>query len=166
MSTITALGKTGSTRASFTRPANTTQYAAGDTMSDSAAVMTFPKALKEFSGAIQQAILVDSANQSTLLDAELWLFDTAPAVPTDNAAIAFTDAELARLIGVISFASVDSKVGIPTSGADGNVVNVQSGLGIPVVGLRTNDIYGVLVARNAYTPVSGEIFTVILQMVY
>ncbi len=166
MATVRARGECGTKRASFTRPSNTTTYTAGDVMSDSTAVMTFAGALRESMGAIQHATLIDSANQTLLLDAELWLFDTAPAVTADNAAIAFTDAELARLIGVIDFAVADGKVGLATSGAGGNAINIQPSLGIPVFGLLSNDIFGVLIARNAYVPVSAEIFTVILGMVY
>ena len=158
------VGQVGTSRASFTRPANTTQYAAGDVVSDSSAVMTFPNALREFMGTIKQATLIDSANQGTLLDSELWLFDTDPGVTTDNAAIDWTDAEVLRVVGVISFAVANGKVGLAGSGASGNAVNVQSGLNIPVRGLQTNDLYGVLVARNTYTPVSAEVFTVILAV--
>ncbi len=168
MSTMRALGFCGSSRASFTRPADTTQYTAGDVISNSTsapAVMTFNAALLDGYGTIQTAYLLDSANQATLLDAELWLFDTAPAATNDNAAIAFTDAELARLIGVIDFAVADGKVGLVTSGAAGNAINFQANLSIPVRGL-SNDIYGVLVARNTYTPVSGETLTVVLGMAY
>lgn len=160
------IGVTGSISASFTRPSNTTTYTAGDAISNSTAVMTFAGALKGFYGCIQQAILIDSANQALLVDAELWLFDTAPAVQADNVAVTFTDSELARLVGVIDFAVADGKVGLSTSGAGGNAVNVQLSLGIPIKGLLSNDIYGVLVARNAYIPVSAEIFTVVLCMVY
>ena len=163
---IRSLNENGAARASFTRPANTTQYTAGDVMSDSTNVMTFHHTLFEFRGTIKQAILVDSANQTTLLDAELWLFDTAPAVTTDNAVIAFTDAELSQLVGIVNFAVANGKIGLATAGAGGNAVNVQTSLDIPVRGKGTNDIYGGLVARNAYTPVSAEIFTVILSVMY
>ena len=165
--TTIALGKCGSSTATFTRPANTTTYTAGDVMSDSTAWMTFRGALKDGCGAIQHAYLLDSANQTLLLDAELWLFSTAPAITTDNLAIALTDAELASLVGVIDFAVADGKVGLATSGAGGNAINVQTGLGIPVKNVgNQNDLYGVLIARNAYIPVSAEIFTVTLAVVY
>lgn len=164
------LGMCGSSTATFTRPANTTTYTAGDVMSDSTSaptVMTFRSVLKEGCGAIQQAYLLDSANQTLLLGAELWLFSTAPVATNDNAAITFTDAELAFLVGVIDFAVADGKIGLATSGAGGNAINVQSALGIPVkLPGSNNDLYGVLVARNAYVPVSGEIFTITLATVF
>lgn len=167
MATVVARGDTGRSVASFTRPSNTTAYAAGDVVSTTAgAIMTFADVAKDASGAIQSAMLLSSANVSTKLDAELWLFSVAPAAVADNAVIAFTDAELAYLVDVISFPTSEWKVGIATSGADGNAVNVQRGLGIPVYtrvqNVPVNDLYGVLVARNAYVPVSAEVFTVTL----
>lgn len=170
MSTTKCIGVIGYSRASFTRPADTTTYTAGDVISNSTsapAVLIFNNALREGLGAIQNAYLLDSANQTTLLDSELWLFTTPPAATNDNAAITFTDAELANLVGIISFAVAAGKVGLPSSGAAGNAVNFQNGLGIPVRGAGLTDvIYGVLVARNAYVPVSAEIFTITLGVVY
>lgn len=170
MSTTKALGICGYSRATFTRPADTTAYTAGDVMSDSTSaptVMTFKNALREGCGAIQQAYLLDSANQSMLLDSELWLFDTVPAATNDNAAIAFSDAELANLVAVVDFNVADTKIGLATAGDGGNAINRQFGLGIPVRGKGLIDhLYGVLVARNAYVPVSAEIFTITLAMVY
>ena len=167
MATDYALGRCGISRASFTRPSNTTTYTAGDVVSDSTNVMTFSNALKEGCGSIQSVLLLDSANQTLLLDSELWLFTVAPAVTTDNAAVAFTDAELANLVAVINMSVADGKVGLATSGAGGNAINFQGGIGLPVRGYQiSNDIYGVLIARNAYIPVSAEIFTITLGVIY
>ncbi len=163
-------GVTKSVAVSFTRPADTTTYTAGDIASNSTSlpvVLTFNDVLKDNCGSIQHAMLLDSANQTTLLDSELWLFTTAPAATNDNSAVAFTDAELAFLVGIIDFAVADGKVGLATSGAGGNSVNVQASLGIPIKSPTvSNTLYGVLVVRNAYIPVSGEIFTITLGMVY
>ena len=159
---------------SITRPANTTAYAAGDAASDTSgdAHYTFPTPSRAQSGGvgvgtacIEEATLLDSANQATLPDLELWLFRVDPAVVADNAAIAFTDAELAELVGVIDFPQSLFKVGLATSGAGGNAVCHITALGInfiPKAG--ANNLYGQLVVRNAYTPVSGEVFTVTLKI--
>ena len=169
--TVTALGAASLVSATFTRPADTTTYAAGDVVSTTGgAIMEFVGAARDGVGAIQSAILLDSANVSTHLDAELWLFSSAPAVTADNAAIAFTDAELANLVGVVNFGLSSWKVGLATSGVGGNAVNCQTGIGLPfskIIGSApTNSLYGVLVARNAYVPVSAEIFTVMLTVLY
>lgn len=150
--------------ASFTRPADTTTYASGDVVCNSTSApvpLTFARATVTQgpkSSTIKQVIVVDSANQTTKLDGELWLFDTTVALDNDNAAFTPTDAELATLLGVVALGT--PFVGDATSGAGGNAVYVKS-VSIPVeTKAADNAIYGVLVARNAYVPVSAESFTI------
>jgi hypothetical protein len=161
---------TGVISSSITRPANTTQYAAGDVI---AAVTTnnhfvFSGCLRTGfnTGFLSGARITSSANQSTKLDAQLFLFSssqdgTDPITETaDNAAWSPTDDELAARIGVVNFPVADWFAGDVTSGAGGNSGCDANNLGVV---LRSNpDIYGVLVARNTYTPVSGEVFTISL----
>lgn len=165
MQNIEVFGKGRVISASFTRPNDTTAYASGDVICNSTSapvVLTFPRATvtqgPKFS-IIAQAMLVDSANQATKLDSELWLFDTAPAIDNDNAAFTPTDAECANLIGIIPFNTF--YVGDATAGAGGNVVFREANLTIPVeTKASDNAIYGVLVARSNYTPVAQESFTI------
>lgn len=172
MPAVTALGAVGFAQASFTRPSDTNAYTAGDVVSTTAgAIMTFSGVAKDGIGALQHAVILSSANVATKLDAELWLFRVAPAVTADNSPIAFTDAELAQLIGVIAFPVGDWKVGLATAGAGGNAICQSTGIGMPFdtrPGATTpvNDLYGVLVARNAYVPVSAEVFTISLVPLY
>lgn len=158
--------------ATVTRPADTNAYNAGDVVCNSTSapvILSFNGAQRNGKGGvIQQAILVDSANQATKPDLELWLFDTAITMDNDNAVFTPTDAELATLVGVIDFGTSYFKGGDATSGAGGNCVCDVQNLGIPFTipgGAATaNTLYGVLVARNAYTPVSGESFTIRLKV--
>ena len=162
-------GRTIST--SFTRPSDTTAYAAGDVVCNSTSapvIMTFAGAVNtDFQmGVIAQATLIDSANQSTKLDAELWLFDTTVTMDNDNAAFTPTDAECATLVGIVPFSTAYWKSGDATAGAGGNAVCHVQGLSIPFnVVHASNALYGILVARNAYTPVSAESFTVRLHII-
>jgi hypothetical protein len=155
--------------ANFTRPANTTVYAAGDAVTDSTTSptqMTFDGVARANagSGVIVGAVLIDSANQTTKGQFELWLFDATVTPDNDNAVFTPTDTECGTLIGVIEFNI--PKVGDATSGAGGNVVYPVGNLSIPFTcGASVDDVYGLLVVRNAYTPVSGEVFTVRLQVV-
>lgn len=153
--------------ATFTRPADTAAYAAGDVVNNSTTapvIMTFAGAVNtDFQmGVIAQATLIDSSNVATKLDCELWLFDTTITMDNDNAAFTPTDAELATLVGIIPFGTSYWKVGDSTSNA---VCHVQ-GLAIPFNVIHaSNALYGVLVARAAYTPVSAEAFTVRLHII-
>lgn len=158
------------TWADFTRPADTTAYAAGDVIADStsaATTITFPGCAgnADETGRIVSALLMDGANQATKLNADLFLFHTAPAsYGNDNGAFTPTDAEMNNLVGAISLdgtTAANLKEGDATSGAGGNVLIQQTGLSIPfrcVAG--STKLYGVLVARNVYTPVSGETFRI------
>lgn len=169
-------------QASVTRPANTTAYAAGDALTNSTSapvVLTFEN-MARFPGGggiVRVAHLLDSAAQATKISAELWLFAGAAAPTPDNDNVPFTptDAELANLIGVIVFDGLTAGwvfVGDVTAGAGGNAVIIgrigPSGAGghlldLPYVcGPATTSLWGLLVVRNAYTPVSGEVFTVSL----
>lgn len=156
--------------ADFTRPADTTAYAAGDVIANStsaATVITFPAAAGsgDNTGTIRSVLLVDGANQATKLNADLFLFNTAPAsYGNDNGAFTPTDAEMQNLVGVVSLdgtTAANLKEGDATSGAGGNVLIQQAGLSIPFrCAAGSRKLYGVLVARNSYTPVSGETFRV------
>jgi hypothetical protein len=71
------------------------------------------------------------------------------------------------LAGIIDFPTADWDEGIATAGAAGNALQQVTGLNIPFVTTGPDStagrtLYGQLVVRNAYVPVSGEIFTVSL----
>lgn len=167
--------------ANFTRPADVIAYAAGDavTNSTSAPVAITLAGAGRYNGAggeIKSAMLVDSAAQATKLDSELWVFGgaAAPTPDNDNTVFTPTDAELLNLIAIIVFKGATAAnvfVGDATAGAGGNCVVLGSvgtlifNLGIPYkCGAATTSLFGLLVARNAYTPVSAENFAFILQV--
>lgn len=159
--------KTGgfSTRvdASFTRPTGTTQYTAGDQVADSASaptVITFSDVARTEGGTgwIVDALCIDSANQATKPNFRLYLFDTAPTPNNDNAAWAPSDAEMATLLAEIDFATWI--IGKADSGADGNCASFIANIAVPFVCAKdSKDIYGLLVERSTYTPISAESWT-------
>lgn len=153
-----------------TRPSDTTAYAAGDAVTDSTSAptaITFSGCAKANagSGTIYSVQCVDSAAQTTKAQLELWIFagTSAPTPDNDNAAFTPTDGELANLIGVVEFNAW--YVGDASSGASGNCVSraLNQNIGF-VCGASVDDLYGLVVVRNAYTPVSGESFTFILHI--
>lgn len=151
---------------SVTRPADTTTYTSGDVVGDGN-VLTFNNAsFGEFdSGIILQGIISSSAYVASAPALELWLFDTTVTADSDNAVFTPTDAELATLVGIIDFPAANWKAGTATAGAGGNHVCVANGEAIPFNTVKgKNHLFGVLVVRSAYVPVSGEIFTIRLQI--
>lgn len=155
---------------SVTRPNDTTQYAAGDVITNSTSVptvITFSNCAGYQGGGgwITGMVLVDSANQATKPTLELWLFDTSYTPANDNAAFAPTDAVMATCLGVVSFDTV--YVGLATVGADGNSLQLPDADELPVefktLG-NSRHLYGVLVVRNTYMPVASETFTIRLKI--
>ena len=154
---------------SLIRPSNTTQYAAGEVISEVTTNNHFTFAdlanPGQLSGQIDRAIITSSADGSGVLlpDLELWLFDTDIAEVADNAAFAPTDAEMLTLVGVIDFPVANWKVGL--SGGNSCCEGDRAG-GNPLPMLykcktvASFSLYGQLVTRNAYTPVSAEVFSV------
>ncbi|MDE2097849.1 MAG: hypothetical protein KGL39_11420 [Patescibacteria group bacterium] len=145
--------------ATLTRPANTTAYSAGDVVSTLAGVL-----LQFYSpsrnGLIQTARIVDGANVSPSASFELYLFTAAPAARADNAPLALTDAEAATLVGVIPFVDTPyaTNAGV---GAAGNLTFAEDATMPFALPAGPNFIlYGLLVVRNAYIPVSGETFAI------
>lgn len=163
------------TSASITRPANVTAYATGQVVGTAATdILTFANAGRitgggvgltpsALSGEIRGINAVDDANVATKPVLELWLFEIAPAVQVDQAAFAPTDAEMLNLITVIALPTFF--VGNAGAAAAGN--SISTFLPVEPIPYRTDqtvakvgNIYGVLVIRNAYVPISGEVFTV------
>lgn len=161
---------------SFIRPNNTTAYAANDGVSSDA---TTPAPLEwEYAAAkpgrggyIQAAKIILSAYTAPgspgALAGNLLIFDTAPAPAgyNDNATVAITDAELANLVGVITFDMDNGQAGTPTAGTGGNLVLHIDDINMPYqCAAGDQSLYGVIVATGVYTPIAVEVFTVELTV--
>ena len=147
----------------FQRPANATQYTAGDVISDNATNSTIPVFVAARfpggGGIVHSVALIDSADEATNLSADLFLFNRFPnTVAADNAAYAPTDTDLESAIGAISLDG--------TSAGNFKAGNANAIIQTTSVGLvfqcssDSQLLYGVLVARNAYTPISIEVFKI------
>jgi hypothetical protein len=147
----------------ITRPANATQYTAGDAISEVTTndFFAFSGVCKppRFSALISGATLISSIATSAGLDADLYLFadNELPTETADNSAWAVTDAELLKCLGKISFAAAD------WDDAGANSLCDVNNLGLAIKTGRSN-IVGQLVARSTYTPTSGEVFTINLKV--
>ena len=158
--------------ASFLRPANATPYAAGDVISDSAsvaAVLEFPlcAARPGSGGRILRAHIAHDVNIATPPDLELYLFHAAPADHLDNAAMALADADLPKMHAVYDFTGSAAKVVNATASPAGalywltaNAANTHSF----VCEEGTRSLYGLLVTRSVFTPVTGSKWITALEM--
>src|SRR3990167_2587909 len=154
--------------ASFTRPSNTTAYTAADVVANSttaATILTFSGVVSVpgGSGIISSAWLIDSAAESTKLQADLFLFAVAPVTYGNDAdAFAPTDSEMFDCVGVIEFDGPnDFVVGSGNGLIPGGFLGGHGSLRFQCA-QGSVDIYGVLVARNAYTPASAEVFKILI----
>lgn len=155
---------------SFTRPANTTAYAAGDLVAnDTAFGSVTPLA---FSNAVRTAgdcVRIDRArifkSNTVLTNASfrLHLFEAIP-VPSVGDNAAFNSSSALATTGALTYlGSIPITAG--NSCSDG-----ANGSGVPSVGTAITcapssgtTIYGLLEVTAAYTPTSSETFTVILE---
>lgn len=160
--TVGKLPRTYEVQDSITRPNDTTQYAAGDAISDNA---TTPTAAGYFSldfdsqdGAgimLTDFTLHKSDQDQTSADIWLLLFTTLPALAgfEDNAALAITDAEMKECKAVVKF-DADDWCNVAT----GDIQTVSKTVGV-VFASGSSTMYGILVAGAGYTPAANEIFT-------
>jgi hypothetical protein len=161
-------GHTARVSASFTRPADTTAYASGDlvannTVANSVTPMTFAiSRATGMGGMIRRVRIRKSGTSITNASFRLHLYSVSPtqtggvgAGTGDNAAWSTSGA--ANYVGAFDV-TVDKAF---TDGAGGN--------GAPLVGSEINftadTYYGLLEARGAYTPASGETIEVLLEVI-
>ena len=153
------------TAASFTRPANTTSYAFGQLVANSAtAASVTPVAITAAKAVNTPGVILRCRLQKTgtgLTNAifRLHLYNTLPAVTNGDGA-AWLSSQSAGYIGsmdvTVDKAMSDGAIGI-------GIATTGAGLCfVPATGTQT--IYGLLEARAAYTPVSGESFTVTVEV--
>jgi hypothetical protein len=147
----------------ITRPADTTAYAANDALSDSTTAptsggFTFTSAARKSggSGVITDAIITTSADAGTLLQGEIWLFDTSVTNINDNSAFAVSDAEIKTFVGKIPFTLEDA-------GNNGAAHVTNLSIGFTCVG--SANLRFLVKVKNAYTPANAEVLTVRLKII-
>jgi len=146
--------------ASFTRPANVTAYTALDAMTDSAeapTVMSFdmsPFGVSPGDFVVVTNMVVVSSVKGRGLNVALHLYPTTFAATNDNSELSIDDATAAlggRVIPSDTFF---------TTALNGRAVSLP---GWWEIMMTSQTLYGTLQAIAGYTPVSREVFTVILD---
>lgn len=147
----------------ITRPADTAPYTANDAWSDSTTAptsggFTFTGAGRKSggSGVITDAIITTSNDAGTLLQGEIWIFDTSVTNINDNAAFAVSDTEIKSYVGKIAFTLEDA-------GNNGSYHAANLNYGFTCVG--SANLRFLVKVKNAYTPASGEVLTVRLKII-
>lgn len=147
----------------FTRPANATPYTAGDVVgTDPGANISFTNvtALSESGFVIMGANLrIDiAAVPSGMGEFRLHLYDSAPTAIADNSAMNLIAADRSKYLGFITM-STPVDLG-NTLWSQNDEINFKSKLAS-----ASTTLTGVLETRAAFTPSSGDVFTVYLKVV-
>ncbi len=149
--------------ASITRPSDAAAYTAGDVIETTAASYLIFEDVLETAGApflIMGALLrIDTGTIPAGMSAfRLHLYDAAPTAVADNAVFNLPVADRTQYIGYIDFIEIvdlgDTLIAQATN------VNLVGKL---VEG--STDLYGLLQTVGAYTPASGTVYTVSLNVV-
>lgn len=155
-------GYTNITSAEFTRPANATAYSAMDSVANDVAAplpISFENSARVAGGSGYVTKAKISTNVSTNnVRYRLNLYSAAPVAVADNALFTRLWAERANLVGWIDFD------GMTTEGAGSNAaVSITSSVRLPYKCAGTA-LFGLLETRDAFTPTSGQQFSIELTV--
>lgn len=145
---------------SFNRPADTTAYTAGDlvansTTAGSVTALTIPAArANDIPAEIIQATLKKSGTTPTNAIFRVHFFGASPGVANGDNGV-FTPSTFA-----LYFGAIDVTLGLPSSVGCVGIGVATQGATVPFVPASgTQNIFALIECRAAYTPVSGETFT-------
>lgn len=165
LSQVKVGGKGKLVSASFTRPADTTAYAAGDVVSNATSgntILTFADVGDDLasSGYIVGAkLLTDQA--TCVAQFRLFLFSASTAtLDVDNGPADFLWADRASYLGYIDFPALSTEAGTNTA-AQAQDMALRH---LFVCGSTVTAIYGYLVTKTAFTPASAQNFRVELSV--
>lgn len=142
--------------ATFTRPADTTQYAANDVVCNSTsapAVLTFAGMARGngMGGRILTARHIKNNTTTTSATFRLWLYRTAPTPINDNAQFPLLWANRANRLGFVDFSHSTAGSGSDSSSSQVTFAGVDY-----ICAQADTSLYGILIATATYTPASAE----------
>lgn len=142
---------------SFTRPGDTTAYAAKDVVGDSSATLQFDDAARvnAGSGTIVKAIVFGSV-AAEVQRFRLHLYNTAtPTLINDNTANTVLYADFAKYVGYVDFPALTTETGSSAAFAEWNGSKAFTTV-------TNNELWGVLETLDAYTPGNAATYSVAL----
>lgn len=136
---------------SVTRLYNSTAYAANDVVTDSLSklfIFNDVVTTKGFGGIINTAIMTIDANNTTNASFKLLIFSDTVVTAADNAAWSASAYYSNRLIGQVEF-------GLTSDGTAQSYSIVTGNLGSFKTASKHKKLYGVLLAKAAFTPTAA-----------
>lgn len=153
-------------QSSFTRPADTTQYAAGDLVANNAtagsvAPLKFSLNGVGRSGILRRVRIYKSTTTATAASFALNLFTSEPTVANGDNGVLSVSANVDSWIGRVAVDMSSTAEAGASTGLIQASANVEIGISLPNTG---GTIYGLLEAVGTYTPASAESFTAWLEI--
>lgn len=140
---------------------NATQYTANDVVTDSLSkIFIFPDVVttKGFGGIINTAIMAIDANNTTNASFKLLIFNDTIVTAADNAAWSASSYYNKRLVGQVEF-------GLTSDGTAQSYSIVTGNLGSFKTASKHKKLYGVLLAKAAFTPSAALKITITLGII-
>lgn len=158
------MGELRTRQSTIVRPANTTQYAANDVMADGTGDATFD--LSGLAGQDGRAVRLRTIRLVTPQNAlaqvprlRLYFFGSLPTLVADNAAFAPSDADIAKLVGVVNLEDGEWYAGTNNTFAFKSVDIVCPILDRVSSATGPRPFYAMPVWTSSYVPESEEAFT-------
>lgn len=143
----------------YVRPADTVAYTTGDawsTSTGSPAAGTIVDAARANDGSGKILDMVIMSDNTGALAGEIWIFDSSVTPTNDNTVFNLSDADLAKLVGVVVFTLAATAV---SSSVNSSVCKPGLNIGFTCTGGSDNLTFLVKVT-GSYTPASGETLTI------
>lgn len=149
--------------ASFTRPADTTAYASGDLVANSTtagSVVPMTLTISPFNGGfrVRRFKLHKSGTSTTNAQFRVHLFVSSTITVTNGDNAAFSVSSVDNYIG-----SADVTIGQAFTDGSAGFALPATGTDMAAIPTGAAAVYALLEARAAYTPASGEVFTLSLD---
>lgn len=150
--------------ASFTRPADTAVYAAGDIMSASTTVgaaLSFGATPGAGRSVLTRVMLQKSTSAAWTGGGTLLLFQGDPGALNDNAAAAIAYSDTLNYLGQVALTATNSAPsGVGALLVSDNILSAANQIQINDSNVGAGQLFGVLLAAGAYTPASAELFSI------
>jgi hypothetical protein len=144
------------------RPANVTAYTVGQAIANNTPrLIVFPISASRRGGYINRARLITS-NSAHTGDIRLHLFNSLVTAPADQTALNFTFTQAQDYEGFLDFTTFTA-IGTSTFAFSESVIPAN---GLQFQNNVDNNLYGILEARAAFTPTTGQQFGIELYTEY
>ncbi len=155
---VSPVGRARRLVTSFARPANATAYAAGDVISSTTGALCIGFTEAGASGIIRDATVIMAETDTANL--QLIVFDAEPTNFADNTALALVAADDAKIVGIFNLTDARKS----NIGTNREIYRTDVGQGIRSYTSTNGQLFGLLVTRSIFTPISAGTYLIGLHV--